>query len=59
VHQHEFEEHVGIRFAGERFVGWLPAYKVTGDNLVRDRFTGEVLTMQKCVTCGEQGYVVR
>jgi hypothetical protein len=55
MHQHQFEVHFGLRTSFGA-LAWVPAHAVTFAPV-----PGELPsppTMQKCITCGEQGYAI-
>lgn len=50
-HDHLFENHIGILIAGRTATAWVPESQVSGD-------VTDYPQMQRCLRCGEQGYVV-
>jgi len=55
MHEHEFEEYVGIRVFGGTATAWVPVVHV--ENVGAFTNVDRAPHMQRCA-CGEQGYEV-
>lgn len=57
MHEHNFQDHIGIPVFDHTAIAWVPAIHV--ENRAAWKNVDTAPHMQRCVDCGEQGYEVR